>query len=144
MYLHITKDCNFFIFGDRLRHVFKPLFLYFDLCNADTPSSGYMQQPYCTSLGSRFCKFETTTYNMIYRFFLLVTYPAWWIDVIICKVRLSGLQLSDPLSQLSVYYNYYWYVFLLLQFVLSRAPRSDQFPWEWLGGNNYLICRQHF
>ena len=23
-----------------------------------------------------FCKFETTTYNMIYRFFLLVTYPA--------------------------------------------------------------------
>ena len=53
-YLHITKDYNFFIFGDRLRHVFKPLLLYFDLCNADTPSTGDTQQPYCASLGSRF------------------------------------------------------------------------------------------
>ena len=54
MFVHITKDCNFFIFGDRLRHVFKPLLLYVDLCNADTPSTGYMQQPYCASLASRF------------------------------------------------------------------------------------------
>ena len=51
---HKLKYCNFFIFGDRLRHVFKPLLLYFDLCNADTSSTGYMQQPYCASLGSRF------------------------------------------------------------------------------------------
>ena len=65
---------------------------------------------------------------------LLVTYPALWTDVILCEVRLTGVQLSDLQSQLSVYYNYYCYVFLLLQFVLSRAPRSDQFPWEWLGG----------
>ena len=54
MFLHITKDCNFFIFGDRPRHVFKPLLLYFDLGNADTPSAGYMQQPYCASLDSWF------------------------------------------------------------------------------------------
>ena len=54
MFLHITKDCNFVIFGDRLRHVFKPLVLYFSLCNADTPSTGYMQQPYCASTGSRY------------------------------------------------------------------------------------------
>ena len=150
MFRHITKYCNFFIFGDRLRHVFKPLLLYVDLCNTDTPSTGYMQQPrlqnspyFCVFKYARavkqkvwneaenrerdwgetlracetralrvhkaltplvtdfftdfekkptvlqsgsslivplsvvgFCKFETTTYNMIYRFFLLVTYPA--------------------------------------------------------------------
>ena len=45
MFRHITKYCNFFIFGDRLRHVFKPLLPYVDLCNTDTPSTGYMQQP---------------------------------------------------------------------------------------------------
>ena len=43
-----------------------------------------------------------------------------------------------PFSQLALitycYYYYYYYVFLLSQFVLSRAPTSAQSPWEQLRG----------
>ena len=76
MFVHIIKDCNFFIFGDRLLHVFKPLLLYFDFVILTRLSLGICSSLIVPLSVVGFCKFETTNYNMIYRFFLLVTYPA--------------------------------------------------------------------
>ena len=68
----------------------------------------------------------------------------WSLDCLYLLFTIFIIIIVIPFSQLALItycycyyyycYYYYYYVFLLSQFVLSRAPTSAQSPWEQLRG----------